>query len=504
MRKNVILLTLLCFWAVSIATVPVSAAQQPAAEPSWVNTGGVKEFPADSYITGVGSAVVTYNDSAAAQAEADAKAIAQVAKQIEVVINQLSSSFEREVSSSGRESRSQSDIWQKTAAFVKIKIEGVRIEDRYFDQANNRIYALALFDRVAQGSMISNQIATLRSNAAALIQEAEKSRRTIDKLYRAVAAYGLAVNKMILALRQNQYLSVIAPRMVHRDIPDAIAELQMELTDFLSMFTFEKIDGDNQQGVVSGNLNDPLRVSVGYQGQPVPSLPITFAFVEGSGNIDAYARTDSHGIAATTVSNLGPTGKKINKIRSFIDIYPSDAQIQKELTAVIPPVYAQFTYFLPAVEDTRIAIVLNEYNLGKKQSDSYLANRIVQTLSQSKLKIVKNIPAEMLAASYDINGGPEMSAALHRLSEIADIAIMGEVKATTMDGAATEGLVFSRARAMVKIFDLASQTEIANVDFATKSAGPSREESGRRALKKISSPAAEQVSVEVQRTLFGK
>ncbi len=504
MRRNVLLVTLICFWAVTVTTVTASAKKQPVTEPSWVQTGGIKEFPTDLYITGVGSAAVAYNDAAAAQAEADAKAIAQVAKQIEVVIKQLSSSFEREVSSSTQDSSSQKDIWEKTAAFVKIKIEGVRIEDRYFDEAGNRLYALALFDRVAQGTRISQQIATLQSNATALIQDAEKSRQTTGKLYRAVAAYGLAIKKMILALRQNQYLSIIAPEMVHQDIPMAIAQLQADLTAFLSMFNIEKIGGDNQQGVVSGNLNDLLRVRVRYQNMPVPSLPVAFKFVEGSGNIDVYARTDTQGMAATSVSNLGPTGNKINKIRSFIDVYPSDPQIQKELTAVIPPVYAQFTYFLPAVEDTKIAVIVNDYNLGNRQPDSYLANRIIQTLSQSKLKIIKNIPAELVGEAYDINGGPAMDNTLNRLRSIADIAIMGDVKATTMDGTVTSGLVFTRARAMVKIFDLGSRTEIANIDVSTKGAGPSREESGRRSLKKISSPASKEVTKEVQRTLFGR
>ena len=259
-----------------------------------------------------------------------------------------------------------------------------------------------------------------------------------------------------------------------------------------------------QQGVVSGHLNDPLQVRVSYQKVAVPSMPVAFKFVDGHGNIDVYARTDAQGFASTSVSNLGPTGKKINKIRAFIDIYPSDPQIQKELTALIPPVYAQFTYFLPAVEDTKIAVVVNDYNLGNRQSDSYLANRIIQTLSQSKLKIVKNIPAELVGEAYDINGGPAMDKTLNRLSAIADIAIVGDVKATTMDGTVTSGLVFTRARAMVKIFDLGSRTEIANIDVSTKGAGPSREESGRRSLKKISSQASEQVTKEVQRTLFGR
>ena len=71
MRRNVLLVTLLCFWAVTVSTVTASAKKQPPPEPSWVQTGGIKEFPSDFYITGVGSAQVVYDDTAAAQAEAE-------------------------------------------------------------------------------------------------------------------------------------------------------------------------------------------------------------------------------------------------------------------------------------------------------------------------------------------------------------------------------------------------------------------------------------------------
>jgi len=99
--------------------------KDPLAAPSWIDTGGIDRFPSDLFITGVGSADVKYSDTAAAQAEADSKSIAQVAKQIEVVIQQLSSSFEREVSSGSGETLSQRNIWEKTAAYVKIKVDWI-------------------------------------------------------------------------------------------------------------------------------------------------------------------------------------------------------------------------------------------------------------------------------------------------------------------------------------------------------------------------------------------
>lgn len=504
MKRNTALLILCIFFIFTYNASNSSAKQKSTGGHSWIHSGGVSQYPSDLFITGVGSALVEYSDTASAQAKADSRAIAQVAKQIEVVVKQLSSSFEREISSSAKGSINQKDIWEKTAAFVEIKIEGVRIEDRYFDKDNNRIYSLAIFDRMAQGETVSNEISTLESNAAALILEAEKSKNKIDKVHRSVAAYGLAIKKMLLALRKNQYLSIIAPLKIHRSIPTTLSDLQTDITDFMSQFSFEAIKGDNQKSIIGGSLPEPLQLQILFNGVPVPSMPILFKFVEGSGNIDAYARTDEDGYASTTVSNLGPTGKKINKIQALIDIYPSDLTIQKELSTVIPPVYAQFTYYLPAVEDIRIAVIANEYNMGNKQADSYLANKIIQTLTRSKLKVVKNIPEAFMTGSFNFNGGSELGAKLLQLSSIADIAIVGEVKSTLMDDSFSASLVFSKARALVKIFDIESTTEIANIDISLKGAGPSREESGLRAIKKVSSIASDKVTMEVKRTLFGK
>ena len=109
-----------------------------------------------------------------------------------------------------------------------------------------------------------------------------------------------------------------------------------------------------------------------------------------------------------------------------------------------------------------------------------------------------------MIGSFDFNGGSEVGAKLLQLGSIADIAIVGEVKSTLMDNTFSESLVFSRARALVKIYDLESTTEIANIDISLKGAGPSREESGLRAIKKVSSIASDKVTMEVKRVLFGK
>lgn len=475
---------------------------QPA--PGWTDTGAIDRFPSDLFITGVGSADVKYSDTAAAQAEADSKSIAQVAKQIEVVIQQLSSSYEREVSSSAGETLNQKDIWEKTAAYVKIKVEGVRIESRYYDKKQERIFSLAVLDRAAQGNKLSDEITALKSNAAVMSMEAEKSKNSIQTVHRSVAAYGLAIKKMILAVRKNQYLGIIAPWMIHRDISTTLARLQADVNELMSQFSFEILGGDNQKGIVGGSLPLPLQLRLLYDSQPVPSVPVMFAFVQGSGNVDPYARSNQEGLVSSVAGNLGPTGKKINKIEAYVNVYPSDAAIQRELSAIITPAYAQFTYELPPIEEIRVAVLINEYNLGYQQRESFLKNRVVQSLGQSKLQVIKEVPREYQLESYDLTGGPGLAPKLKKLSQIADLAVIGEARATLLNTAAGSSLIIAEARAVIRIFDLSSNTEIGNIDVSTKGAGPDRDEAGRRTLKKLSVSAGKDVDVEIQRTLFGK
>jgi len=506
MKKTILVISLLIILVLilSCSGQAKQVQKDPQAAPSWIDTGGIDQFPSDLFITGVGSADVKYSDTAAAQAEADSKAMAQVAKQIEVVIQQLSSSFQRETSSGTGDTLSQSDIWEKTAAYVKIKVEGVRIESRHYDKKHNRMVSLAVLDRMAQGRKISDEITALKSNAAAMTMEAEKSKTTLQKVHRSVAAYGLAIKKLILAVRKNQYLGIIAPRMIHRDIPTTLARLQTDVTKLMSHFTFEILGGDNQKGIVGGNLPQPLQLKVFYRDQPAPSVPIMFTFVQGSGNIDPYTRSNPNGLVATTAGNLGPTGDKINKIRAYINVYPSNPNIQKELSAVIAPVYAQFTYELPPIEEIRVAVLINEYNLGYEQRESFLKNQVVQILGRSKLQVIKKIPQAYQLESYDLTGGPGLAKKLKKLSEIADLAVFGESRATLQNTSSGSSLIIAKARAVIKIFDLSSNTELGNVDVSTKGAGPDRDEAGRRTLKKLSGSAGKAVDREIQRTLFGK
>jgi len=350
--------------------------------------------------------------------------------------------------------------------------------------------------------MISEEIATLESSAQALMNEAKKHLDNIEKIHRSVAAYGLALKKLLHALRRNQYLSIIAPRMMQRGISQSLSELQTDFTALLSRFSIEKLQGDNQEGIIGGNLPEPIIVKVYYSQIPAPSVKVMFGPLKGTANIDRQARTGRDGITSTTVSNLGPTGEKINKIRAYINFYPSDPKFLKELSSVIPPAYAQFTYMLPAVEDIRIAIMINEYNMGLKQTETYLANKISQSLSRAKLNILKQIPREYMLNDYDFAGGSTLRKSLMKMAEIADIAIVGEVKSTSMGGSGS--LIFSKARAVVRIIDLKSNAEIGNVDISLKGAGQSRDDAGRRALQKISSNASDATVKEIKRVLMGQ
>ena len=122
-----------------------------------------------------------------------------------------------------------------------------------------------------------------------------------------------------------------------------------------------------------------------------------------------------------------------------------------------------------------MAVLINEYNLGYQLRESFLKNQVVQSLGQSKLQVIKDIPKEYQLESYDMTGGPALAPKLKKLSRIADLAVIGEARATLLDTSARASLIIAKGRAVIRIFDLSSNTELGNVDVSTKSAGPDRE-----------------------------
>ena len=129
---------------------------------------------------------------------------------------------------------------------------------------------------------------------------------------------------------------------------------------------------------------------------------------------------------------------------------------------------------------------------------------MVLSLGRSKLQVIKEVPPQYRLESYDLRGGPGLSGKLQKLAEIADLAVVGESRATLQNVSTSSSLIIAKARAIIKIFDLSTNTEIGNVDLVAKGAGPDRDEAGRRTLKKISASAARAFDKEIQRTLFGK
>jgi hypothetical protein len=156
------------------------------------------------------------------------------------------------------------------------------------------------------------------------------------------------------------------------------------------------------------------------------------------------------------------------------------------------------------VEDIRIAVLIDEYNMGQRQVQAHLAGRITQALSRARLNIVKDLPESDRMSFFNIGDGAGTLKQLGYLAGVADIVIFGEVRSSLMDGNYSSTLVFSRARALVTIVDLVKNAELGRVDISTKGAGPSREEAGRRTIRKVSDKASDAVTLEVKRALLGQ
>ncbi len=146
-------------------------------QPEWFKTGKHPEYPESFFILGVGAST-TKGDPDRAAKEADDVARAEIAKQIQVNIEQ---SFDSEISEKAagrnekefREFLSHSKL--RTKSWVGLELSGVEIAKRWNDPKRDVYYSLAALDRGKAAAGLKTEITMLTKAVSSYQAMAEKS-----------------------------------------------------------------------------------------------------------------------------------------------------------------------------------------------------------------------------------------------------------------------------------------------------------------------------------------
>lgn len=225
--------------------------------PDWVD-GRSREYPQDSYITGVGMG----DDRAAAEE----RSRGEIAKIFSATVSVETTQSESESNATGQATNFQQSIQQIVHTAAKKAMEGTEVASRWQDSATKQQYALAVLDR-------AKAAAAVREKLAELDKQSVEWKKTLDgsgdKLGRVKAAL-----KVLALLRARGELSselrVITGRGAESGPVDEAATKQLAAKAISELDVAVDMTGEASQqietGIVSG-LNDfGLPAKVGRPG----------------------------------------------------------------------------------------------------------------------------------------------------------------------------------------------------------------------------------------------
>jgi len=222
-------------------------------QPEWFQTGKHPEYPESFFMLGVGAST-TKGDPDRAAKEADDMARAEIAKQIQVNIEQ---SFDSEVSEKTvgrnekgfREFLSHSKL--RTKSWVGLELSGVEIAKRWNDPKRGVYYSLAALDRGKAAAGLKTEITMLTKAVSSYQAMAEKSALEGDyevALRRLSTARQMAADAEVKTAQLaiiNRERPSWGGAVTSKDLQAKIEELQKKVK--FAVKVFETIEGSRSE-----------------------------------------------------------------------------------------------------------------------------------------------------------------------------------------------------------------------------------------------------------------
>lgn len=464
----------------------VSVAQS-GEKPSWTGTGTHPSYPQSQFIVGLGVS----NDTADPEGDksrADSNARAEVGKQIQVGIEQETTTTESEWKRNGIQGgEALFQVFGRET--VKIGLEGVQIAERCRDASEKAFYSLAVLNRAEAAKRLEMRIGEELGRAKKFEEQADGSLEG-GEMAQALRAYAKSYGELGKALSDAVVLRVVG-RKQSQPIP--VAEIDGKLSRVVSALNLKAAAGSGQRGSPGQPLPAPLTAQAVYQRaggeSPVADIPLSFRLEGECGRVEPAARTGPDGKASAKVLEVCNTGKAENRAVAELDwtalMSELDRESAKQLRRRFKQVSASFTYSLSTPETTRVGVLINEYVDDKKINLSIVQAAVVQALLDAKFNVLDTkVMAGLTGKDIDAVT-PEQLKAMYAGN--VEVAIVGELRSTFSSNVGN--IVFYRARGTIRAVDISNAQALTELSVESKGAGANNEKAGLQALKEAAKSA---------------
>ncbi len=305
------------------------------ARPAWTHRSGSFE--------GIG-------ESSESQQDADARARADVIKQLEVSISGSDESVQQETSEAGFSYSFTSTVIER----IILSVSGLEILRRHVDPCEQRYFALAKLNRGRAAHAWQIDLRNLRSRIDELSREVEPLQARGEVLHAILGLYRLMEAQETATQLQRRVVFLDPQARSAGFSAGKAVQTRHQLETLINAIQVRKESGDDQRAKPGRPLETPLvvRIVAALQDREVPiaHTPIQFSFQQGEGSLDPTGTTDTEGMAQTVVRRVEPSQREaIIVARLLVDQIAEglpksvrqqlDRRIQQQVSRfrVIPP-----------------------------------------------------------------------------------------------------------------------------------------------------------------------
>ena len=492
---------------------PKAAPPKPVAPsagvPAWVTTSPAShpDYPAADFLLAVGVRTMGRDDSLSdALAAAQTQALAELAKQVRVQVSQKY----RDVVRAETTKTSDGQAVKKTGSVqtitnivteteVDLRVEAGKQAGHYYDMPSRTHYCLAVADRAKWAKELARTINAKRVESQKYHDEASRA-STDAQFMLAMRNCFRALNELVALLKDESVWTVVAPKTGAPALSAPrpgfrAADVIIMLDRLIDGLKMEAAGGDKQRGSFARPLPKPLAVRLycqvaGKQG-PGDKTLIRFALKgidPAKIDIQPEATTNDKGRAECYVKRTDKTGKAVHQIEAVPDL---EAIFPKASALPMPKV--TFTYFLPTIQTTRVAVKIIEAAEGKARKPSWLESKITEALRKTGLQVIDESELAKKAPGADKLHQADEQQIVAALRNIADVAVVGTLSLDFLGDVPYGPMTMKRyqARRTVRAIDLATGEVLLSVDESgqnEKGLGPTKDRALRDALRRMGDP----------------
>ena len=431
--------------------------------------------------------------------QADERALADLAAELRVTVWSVIRDMARETVTDGG-SEVEESVFSETQTMVDETLEGARIVERWRGPSTGEYWAYAVLEKAEVQRRVEREIEDARRMAldhyasASLARERHEMALALKYYVDAFAALRTVIGRPVEADLDGDG----APEVLSSEIDREIGRVLMGM---------ELVPRNDRLTAKAGRpMEAPLVVQAVYSSSggriALSGVPVRFAFLRGTGQLDARVTTGPDGLAQCRVYEIGSGGTEC-EIEARLDLRAlivSDSTSDATIRAISDRLEAHpapSARFGISVEPRRAMVRIEERNLGSIASPSFIGEALVRKLLEAGFVVVPEEETRTAIGADDVAGvlrNGDLSAAGRAGARTrSDVVIVGE--AHTEYSQTQFGLISCWASAAVRGMDVERLEIVASADVhRVKGFDDDRkEQAGERALEKAASLVVDRI-----------